>query len=83
MQNRPLSNIAHDIIRDWKNVNYAAKPYLAAMREMDRITDAYMYDDGRGIVRYFLANAGAWRGPVAQTIKAELKDALKNTTATY
>jgi hypothetical protein len=38
-QTRPLFNIAHDIRRDWKNVNYAAKPYLAAMFELDRITD--------------------------------------------
>ena len=47
-QTRPLSNIAHDIRRDWKNVNYAAKPYLAAMFELDRITDPYMFDTGRG-----------------------------------
>lgn len=75
-QTRPLSNIAHDIRRDWKNVNFAARPYLAAMFEMDKVTDQYMYDDGRGIVRYFLANAASWRGPVAQTIKAELKGLL-------
>ena len=76
MQTRPLSNIAHDIQRDWANVNYAAKPYLATMFEMDKINDAYMYDDGRSIVRYFLANAGTWRGPVARVIKAELKGLL-------
>lgn len=75
-QTRPLSNIAHDIRRDWKNVNYAAKPYLAAMSEMDKITDQYMLDTGRGIVAYFLANASQWRGPVAKIIKAELKAML-------
>ena len=32
-----------------------------------------MYDSGRSIVRYFLGNAGAWRGDVAKAIKAELK----------
>jgi len=73
MSHRPLSNIAHDIRRDWKNVNFAAKPYLAAMLEMDQITDKYMYDSGKTIVNYFLANAGSWRGPVAKLIKAELK----------
>lgn len=77
MQNRPLSNIAHDIRRDWKNVNYAAKPYLAAMFDLDRIDDQYMFDSGRSIVLYFLSNAGTWRGPVAKTIKAELKAMLK------
>lgn len=77
MQTRPLSNIAHDIRRDWKEVNYAARPYLAAMLEMDKVSDAYMYDTGKSIVRYFLANAGAWRGPVARVIKDELKQTLK------
>jgi hypothetical protein len=76
MKHRPLSNIAHDIRRDWKQVNYAAKPYLSAMSELDQVTDSYMYDTGKSIVRYFLANARAWRGPVAQTIKAELKGLL-------
>ena len=73
MQTRPLSNIAHDIRRDWANVNFAAQPYLAAMLQMDKVTDRYMYDDGRSIVRYFLANASTWRGPVAKVIKAELR----------
>lgn len=73
MQTRPLSNIAHDIRRDWVNVNFAARPYLSAMLEMDKVSDRYMYDDGRAIVRYFLANASTWRGPVAKVIKAELR----------
>jgi len=76
MKTRPLSNIAHDIKRDWKNVNYAAKPYLAAMLDMDSIDDNYYYDTGKSVVRYFLANAGQWRGAVAQTIKAELRGML-------
>jgi hypothetical protein len=76
MQTRPLSNIAHEIKRDWKKVNYAAVPYLAAMLQMDKITDNYYYDDGKAIVRYFLGNAGQWRGAVAQTIKAELRGML-------
>jgi hypothetical protein len=77
MQHRPLSNIAHDIRRDWKNVNYAAKPYLAAMFDLDSVNDQYMYDTGRSIVLYFLSNAASWRGPVAKEIKAELKALLK------
>lgn len=76
-KHRPLSNIAHEIRRDWQNVNYAARPYLSAMFDLDQITDQYMYDSGKSIVRYFLANAGAWRGPVAKVIKAELKELLK------
>lgn len=77
MSHRPLSNIARDIRRDWKSVNFAAKPYLAAMLEIDQIADRYMYDDGKTIVNYFLANAQTWRGPVAKIIKAELKGLAK------
>ena len=77
MQHRPLSNIAHDIRRDWKNVNFGAKPYLAAMSEMDSIKDEYMYDTGKSVVLYFLSNAATWRGPVAKEIKAELKAMMK------
>jgi len=73
---RPLSNIAHDIKRDWQNVNFAARPYLAAMLSMDSIENQYYHDSGRSIVRYFLANAGSWRGPMAQKIKMELRSML-------
>lgn len=70
---RPLSNIAHDIKRDWKTVNYAALPYLNAMLQMDKIEDNYYYDDGKAIVRYFLANARSWTGHTAKAIKLELR----------
>lgn len=75
---RPLSNIAHDIKRDWKNVNYAAAPYLAAMLQMNKLDDSYYHDKGHGIVLYFLSNAGSWRGEVAKLIKKELKLMLQN-----
>lgn len=75
---RPLSNIAHDIKRDWKNVNYAAVPYLNAMLQLNKLDDVYMYDSARSIVNYFLGNAAQWRGPVAKLIKTELKLMLAN-----
>lgn len=71
---RSLSTIASEIRRDWgSKVNFAAKPYLSAMAGLDSITDSYGYDDARSIVRYFLSNAGSWRGDNAKRIKAELK----------
>lgn len=69
---RPLSEIAREIKKDWKNPAYA-KPYLDAMLELDKITDKYYADDAKGIVLYFLSNAASWRGEVAKRIKAELK----------
>ena len=70
---RSLNLIARDIRQDWKNVNYAAKPYLEAMQSLTSITDSYGSDNAKSVVLYFLCNAGTWRGPVAKSIKAELK----------
>ena len=74
---RPLYRIAIDIRKDWKPVNFAAKPYLDAMSELDQITDKYGMDSGKSVVLYFLCNAGTWRGPVAKAIKTELKSITK------
>jgi hypothetical protein len=73
---RPLYTIARDIRRAWHKVHFAAAPYLDAMAALNSINDRYMYDDGRGIVRYFLANAAAFRGDTAKALKAELKAML-------
>tara|TARA_R110000868_G_scaffold4450_1_gene27988 strand:+ start:1297 stop:1521 length:225 start_codon:yes stop_codon:yes gene_type:complete len=73
---RTISSIATQIQSDWKAVNYAAKPYLAAMHELENMQDNYYQDDAQSVVRYFLANAGTWRGDVAKLVKAELKGML-------
>ncbi len=72
-----IEQIARLIKRTWSKVNYAAVPYLDAMLQMDSVNDAYGYDDGKSIVRYFLANANAFKGEQARLIKAELKSRLK------
>ena len=74
---RPISVIAAEISRTWPNVNYAAKPYLAAMRSLSSVSDSYLNEDGRGVVLYFLSNATTWRGDDARRIKAELKALVK------
>lgn len=70
---RTLADIAREIRADWKPVNYAAEPYLAAMATMGAITENYYADSGHSVVLYFLSNARSWRGDVAKRIKAELK----------
>ena len=52
-----ISTIAREISREWKNVNYAAKPYLQAMHSLDTVNDKYYQDDARSVVSYFLCNA--------------------------
>ena len=70
---RPLHEIAAEIRKDWKKVNYAAVPYLEAMETLTDITENFFSDTGKYVVIYFLGNAGAWRGETAKRIKAELK----------
>lgn len=74
-----LHDLAMEIRKDWKNVNYAAKPYLAAMATLDSIRDRYMFDSGKSIVAYFLSNASSWRGSVAKEMKKELKRRLNES----
>jgi hypothetical protein len=68
-----ISTIAREISREWKNVNYAAKPYLEAMRSLDSVNDSYYQDNAKSVVSYFLANASGYRGDAAKTHKAALK----------
>jgi hypothetical protein len=74
---RSLSTIAREISRDWAKPYFGAVPYLDAMQGLNAITDKYYYDSADSVVRYFLANATAWRGDKAREIKAELKAMLK------
>ena len=73
---RPICEIAAEIISDWKNVYFGAKPYLSAMRNLGALSDQYGMDTADNIVRYFLSNATSWRGETAKRIKAELKAGL-------
>jgi len=76
LQDKPIRGLADEIRADWKNVNFAAAPYLDAMNSLDSIDDQYFQDNGRSIVSYFLSNATGWRGEKAKEIKAELKRRL-------
>jgi hypothetical protein len=68
-----ISTIAREISHNWKNVNYAAKPYLQAMRSLDSANDSFGYDSAKSVVSYFLANASGYRGDTAKAHKAALK----------
>ena len=74
---RTLHAIACDIHMSWPKPYFGAVPYIRAMRSLSDITDDYGYDSGESIVRYFLANAGTWRGEDARRIKAELRKMIK------
>lgn len=75
---RSLCDIAREISKDWgKKTYFGAKPYINAMYSLGSVNDKYGMESGDMIVRYFLANAGTWRGEVAKRVKAELKAMLK------
>lgn len=71
---RSIRDIATEIRNDWRNVNYAAAPYLDAMSSLDSVNDSYGAESARTIVLYFLSNASSWRGDTARRVKKELKD---------
>lgn len=73
---RPLYTIAAEIRSDWKRPYFGAVPYLDAMGMLTSIDEMYIMDTADSVVRYFLANAGTWRGETARRIKAELKSML-------
>jgi hypothetical protein len=75
---RTISAIAYEIQREWgAKVNYAAKPYLDAMKGLDSVNESYGFDSGRSVVLYFLGNASSFKGEKAKALKQELKDMLK------
>jgi len=74
---RSLHTIANEIELDWEKVNYAARPYLDAMKSLDKITDNYYLDSAKSVVLYFLSNASSWRGDIARKTKVELKTMIK------
>ncbi len=72
-----ISDIALEIRRNWKNVNYAAKPYLDALDSMETAQDTFGFDSGQSVIAYFLANASSFRGEIAKAIKKELLKRIK------
>ena len=59
IQDKPIYGLADEIRADWKNVNFAAAPYLDAMNSLDSIDDHYFQDNGR--VASLLARRNLWR----------------------
>lgn len=74
LKDKTIAQLAEIIRQDWARPYFGARPYLTAMLSLNSIHDDYGYDSGVEVVRYFLANAGQWRGEVARAVKAELKE---------
>lgn len=74
---RPIYEIATEIKNNWKNPYFGAVPYIDAMGSLSSVNDNYMFDSAESVLRYFLGNAGTWRGETARKVKSELKSMLK------
>lgn len=74
---RKIYEIAKDIEAAWPNVNYAARPYLDALKKLSSPFDIFIAEDAHSIALYFLANASGFRGPQARALKAELKTVME------
>jgi hypothetical protein len=70
---RPIHEIAVEIMEDWPDPYFGARPYLAAMLVLDDINDVYGVDSAESILLYFLSNAHTWHGEKARAIKQELR----------
>ena len=71
-----IDEIAFLIRKDWKNIDYTAKPYFQALEGLDN-NGNYGADSGLSMVAYFLCNASKWKGDVAREVKKELNARLK------
>lgn len=76
--NQNLDEIANFIKNDWKTASVHALAYLDPMLTLKSINDDYYQDDGKSIVRYFLANARGYRGENAKIVKKQLNKLLDN-----
>lgn len=69
---RRITDIAIEIVSDWRPLAFEAAPYVRAMLDLATIRDYYGADSAEEVVLRFLTNAGKWHGPVARRVKAEL-----------
>jgi len=74
---RKINEIAAEIRKDWRKVNFAAVPYLGAMKYLESADEKFGCDSAPSIIRYFLCNATTWRGDTARRIKKELNEMIE------
>ena len=76
---RPIREIAHDILLDWKGLG-PYRAYLTPLFKFNKITDKDPQlgfpGAAKSAVLGFLANSQSWKGETARKIKEELKGLL-------
>ena len=78
MLDRPIREIADEIVRDWRPMREELVPYVSRMLEMQTLQEADDVEEAKHAVRYSLDHSGPWRGEVAGRIKSELRAMVKH-----
>ena len=73
MKDKSISELGLIIRADWTKPYFGARPYITALCQIHSIDDYYGNEPATHVIRYFLANAGKWRGETARLVKTELK----------
>ena len=76
VKDKSIAELGLIIRTDWARPYFGARPYITALCQIHSIDDYYGNEPATHVIRYFLANAGQWRGEVARAVKAELKERI-------
>ena len=77
MLERPIREIADEIVQDWRPMREELVPYVSRMLEIRSLAEADDLERAKHDVRYFLDHSGPWRGELAGRIKSELRAMVK------
>lgn len=78
MVERPLRQIAEEILADWTTIEKSGADECArAMLKLNSLKEMYYGDTAVEVVARFLGHAGTWRGQTARRVKEELRTMLK------
>jgi hypothetical protein len=74
---RHIRVIAGEILADWRAIPPVMRRYVEMLQQVDHVDEPVsgLIDGARArlLVRWFLADAGGWRGLIARRVKTELR----------
>lgn len=75
MSNTPTpAEIVRTIRADWRNPYFGAVPYLDALEGLTTWDCTVEFEHARALAPYLLNNLRTWKGEVARTVKAQLRE---------
>jgi hypothetical protein len=68
------ADVVRTIRADWRNPYFGAVPYLEALEGLASWDARFGVESARSLAPYLLNNLKTWRGDVARSVKAQLKE---------